>query len=136
MVQAGSRRLQDEESRYAMIELECIGDAWAFVLVTDRSEATDANFNDYSLYRLDNVCQLRLRLKMRRYAFTAKWIPEKENTDRDALSRSPVKEAATVVELTEGLISDGKGSTSLPYRWMKWKSLILHWKVLTLKCGK
>lgn len=114
IVQAGSRFLSSAESRYAMIELECLGAAWAmkkcrqfleglpaFDLVTDHKPLVPI-LNDYSLDKLDNPRLLRLRLKMQRYAFKARWIPGKENLDADALSRAPVDQATPSDELAEG----------------------------------
>ena len=114
VVQAGSRFLSDPETRYAMIELECLGAAWAmgkcrqfleglpsFELVTDHKPLVPI-LNDYSLDKLDNPRILRLRLKMQRYAFTARWVPGKSNADADALSRAPIKVAEPADELAEG----------------------------------
>lgn len=114
MVQAGSRFLSAAESRYAMIELECLGAAWAmakcrqfleglpgFELVTDHKPLVPI-LNEYSLDKLDNPRLLRLRLKMQRYAFRARWIPGKANLDADALSRAPVDTAVPDDELAEG----------------------------------
>lgn len=39
---------------------------------------------------------------MQRFAFTAKWIPGKENQDSDALSRAPIAAATPQDELAEG----------------------------------
>ncbi|XP_046449294.1 uncharacterized protein K02A2.6-like [Daphnia pulex] len=39
---------------------------------------------------------------MQRYAFTARWIPGKENLDSDALSRAPIAAATAQDELAEG----------------------------------
>jgi hypothetical protein len=99
-VQAGSRFLSDAESRYAMIELECLAAAWAmrkchqfleglpsFQLVTDHRPLIPI-LNDYHLDKLDNPRILRLRLSMQRYSFVAVWVPGKDNVMADALSRS------------------------------------------------
>ena len=114
MVQAGSRFLSSAESRYAMIELECLGAAWAmskcqqfieglqsFELVTDHKPLVPI-LNDYSLDKLDNPRLLRLRLKMQRFSFTARWVPGKSNVDADALSRAPVDDAVPADEIAEG----------------------------------
>jgi len=97
-----------------MIELECLAAAWAmhkcrqfleglptFELVSDHMPLIPI-LNSYALDKLDNPRLLRLRLKMQRYAFTARWIPGKENTDADALSRAPVLAATPKDELAEG----------------------------------
>ena len=117
MVQAGSRYLSEAESRYAMIELECLGAAWAmqkcrqfieglptFELITDHKPLVPI-LNDHSLDKLDNPRILRLRLKMQRYQFKARWVPGKENIDADALSRAPVDRASAKDELAEGAAS-------------------------------
>ena len=78
------------ETRYSMIELECTGCAWAmnkcrqfiegltnFDLYTDH-QALIPILNDYALDKLDNPRLLRLRLKMMRFVFTAKWVPGKK----------------------------------------------------------
>ena len=97
-----------------MIELECLAAAWgmhkcrrfleglpSFELVTDHKPLIPI-LNSYALDKLDNPRLLRLRLKMQRYAFTARWIPGKENQDSDALSRAPIAPATPQDELTEG----------------------------------
>jgi transposase InsO family protein len=117
MVQAGSRYLSETESRYAMIELECLGAAWAmqkcrqfieglptFELITDHKPLVPI-LNDHSLDKLDNPRILRLRLKMQRYQFKARWVPGKENVEADALSRAPVDTASKEDELAEGAAS-------------------------------
>jgi hypothetical protein len=42
---------------------------------------------------------------MQRYSFVARWVPGKQNSDADALSRAPVDKAITNDELGEGLPS-------------------------------
>ncbi len=114
VVQAGSRFIAPAESRYAMIELECLGAAWAmikcksfleglpqFELVLDHRPLIPI-LNDYSMDQLDNQRLLRLRLKMSRFCFHARWVPGKENIEADALSRSPVKQPTTADLLGEG----------------------------------
>ena len=85
-----------------MIELECLAAAWgmhkcrqfleglpSFELITDHKPLIPI-LNSYALDKLDNPRLIRLRLKMQRYAFTARWIPGKENQDSVALSRAPI----------------------------------------------
>ena len=87
MVQAGSRFLSAAETRYAMIELECLGAAWAmskcrqfleglphFDLVVDHKPLVPI-LNDYALDKLDNP---RLATRDPRYAFTAQWIRKEQ----------------------------------------------------------
>jgi hypothetical protein len=96
-----------------MIELECLGAAWAmqkcrqfleglpsFLLLTDHRPLIPI-LNEYSLDKLDNPRILCLRLKMQRFSFTARWIPGKGNLMADALSRAPVHLASPNDELAE-----------------------------------
>ena len=114
MVQAGSRFLRPAETRYAMIELECLAASWAmkqcrqfleglptFELITDHRPLIPI-LNDYALDKLDNQRLLRLRLKMSRYIFTTRWVPGKQNIEADALSRAPVGHGGPEDELGEG----------------------------------
>ena len=117
VVQAGSRFLSNAETRYAMIELECLSAAWAmhkcrqfleglpcFDLVTDHKPLVPI-LNSYALDKLDNPRLLRLRLKMQRYSFIARWVPGKQNVGADALSRAPVDQVTVGDEIGEGLPS-------------------------------
>ena len=114
MVQAVSRFIVPVESRYAMIELECIGAAWAmmkckhfleglpsFEIVLDHRPLIPI-LNDYTLDQLDNQRLLHLRLKMSRFCFRARWVPGKENIEADALSRPPVDHPTEADLLREG----------------------------------
>jgi hypothetical protein len=76
----------------------------SFDLVTDHKPLVPI-LNSYSLDKLDNPRLLRLRLKMQHYAFVARWVPGKQNSDADALSRATVDKATTSDELGEGLPS-------------------------------
>ena len=113
-VQAGSRLLVDAETRYAMIELECLAAAWAmwkcrpfleglptFELLIDHRPLIPI-LNDYPLGKLENKRLLLLVEKMHNFAFVARWIPGKENTGADALSRAPVDKASNDDQLGEG----------------------------------
>jgi hypothetical protein len=113
VVQAGSRFLSSDEKRYVMIELECLGAAWAmqkcrqfleglptFELVTDHKPLVPI-LNSYALEKLDNPYVLRLRLKMQRFSFFARWVPVEQKMDADALSRAPVDRESTGDELGE-----------------------------------
>lgn len=88
-VQAGSRFISDAESCFAMIELECLSAAGAmhkcrhflegllsFELVADHKLLIPI-LNSYAMEKLDNPRLLRLRLKMKRYSFVARWVPGK-----------------------------------------------------------
>ena len=138
MVQSGSRFIDPTESRYAMIELECLGAAWAmkkcksfleglpmFEVVLDHRPLIPI-LNDYTLDQLDNQRLLRLRLKMSRFSFRARWVPGKENIEADALSRSPVDQptkddllgegpmAYTARKAVVGIIAEWAGSKERP----------------------
>ena len=102
------------KKRYAMIELECLAAAWAMVkgrqfleglptfsLITDHKPLVPI-LNEHSLDKLDNPRILRLRLKMQRFDFVAKWVPGKTNVDADALARAPVAHPSKEDELAEG----------------------------------
>ena len=114
MVQSGSRLITPAESRYAMIELECLASAWAmkkcksfleglpsFEVILDQRPLIPI-LNDYTLDQLDNQRLLRLRLQMSRFSFHARWVPGKENVEADALSRSPVDQPTESDMLGEG----------------------------------
>ena len=114
MVQAGSRFLSPAESRYAIIELECLAATWVmkkcrqfiqglptFNLITNHRPLVPI-LNEYSLDKLDNQRLLRLKLQMTRFMFVAKWVTRKQNQEADALSRSPVDHAKASDELGEG----------------------------------
>jgi hypothetical protein len=114
MVQAGSRLIVPAESRYAMIELECLAAAWAmkkcksfleglpsFEVVLDHRPLIPI-LNDYTLDQLDNQRLLRHRLQMSRFSLNARWVPGKENVEADALSRSPVDQPTEADLVGEG----------------------------------
>ena len=85
-----------------MIELECLGAAWAmmkckafleglptFKVVLDHGPLIPI-LNDYTLDQLGNQRLLQLRLKMTRFQYTTRWLPGKENIEADSLSLSPI----------------------------------------------
>ena len=69
-----------------------------FQLITDHMSPVPI-LNEFTLDRLDNPRLLRLKLKMQRYSFQARWIPGKQNADADALSRAPVDIATPMDEI-------------------------------------
>ena len=100
-IQVGSRRLMDAETRYAPIELELTGLAWA--IRKCRKFLTDVKFKVYTDHRplvsicnkrrLDEVENRRLLnclLKIVDFNFEVVWVPGSTNTTADCLSRSPV----------------------------------------------
>lgn len=84
MIQAGSRFLSDAESRYAVIELEMLGVAWAvtkcrtfLVGMQDFQVMTDHNplvpiLNSHRLDEIENSRLQRLRTRMMPFNFNAK----------------------------------------------------------------
>ena len=101
LVTCGSRSLSDPESRYAVIELECLAVRWAvekcrhflagakhFQVTTDHRPLVGA-FNK----TLDDVANARIqrwREWLASYTFDVVWVPGKTHEIADALSRAPV----------------------------------------------
>lgn len=113
MIQAGSRFLADAETRYAMIELELLAIVWAtqkcrlfleglpsFQIMTDHKPLIPI-LNSYQLDQIENPRLQRLRAKLNRYNYDAKWVRGKDNTDADALSRAPVANATQEDQIDE-----------------------------------
>ena len=91
-VQAGSRFLTDTETRYAVIELECLAVAWAvkkchiflsgidhFTVVTDHNPLIPI-LNSHRLNEIENPRLQRLRTRLMAYNLTAQWL--KRHTKR------------------------------------------------------
>ena len=104
-VQAGSRFLSGTESRYAVIELELLGVAWAvtkcslflaglphFDVIIDHKPLVPI-LNNHRLDEIENIRLQRLRTKLMPYNFTATWLKGSDNAAADALSRAPVAPA-------------------------------------------
>ena len=104
MIQCGSRFLTDTESRYAVIELEMLGIAWAtkkcrvylagcpnYTLITDHRPLIPI-LNSRSMSEIENPRLLRLREKLTMYQFTAEWRPGTALAIPDALSRAPASD--------------------------------------------
>ena len=102
LVQCGSRFITDTESRYAMIELEMLGVAWAmkkckiyllglphFELIVDHKPLVPV-LNKYTLDMVENPRLQRLKEKVQQFIFTADWKKGKEHSIPDALSRAPI----------------------------------------------
>ena len=113
LVQAGSRFLTPNESRYAMIELEALGACWAmkkydmflqglphFKLVTDHQPLIPI-LNSKGIADVDNPRLQRLMMKMLPYTFTAEWVKGKHHLAADALPGFPVDEPCLEDELCE-----------------------------------
>ena len=84
-VQAGSRFLTYTESRYAVIELECLAVAWAvkkcsiflsgldhFIVITDHNPLVPI-LNNHRLDEIENPRLQWLRTNLMAYNFTAQW---------------------------------------------------------------
>ena len=134
LIHCGSRFITGAESRYAMIELECLAAVWAmkkcynflagveFDLVTDHKPLVPI-FNSYTLDMIENPRLLRLLLKSRRFQFSAHWRRGKEHFIADALSRYPVEhpdgnenneESGKLFNLSVQHGKDDSGSPILP----------------------
>ena len=101
LVQCGSCSLNETQSRYATIELECLGIVWAlgkldfflrglphFYVLTDHRPLEGIFLKE--IFNLDNHRLQRMREKVVPYTFTVKWISGKDNIFADVLSRFPV----------------------------------------------
>lgn len=112
-VQAGSRFLTDTDSRYAVIELECLAVAWAvkkcniflsgldhFTVVTDHNPLVPI-LNNHRLDEIENPRLQRLRINLMAYNFTTQWLKGKNNYAADALSRHPHQAPNADDNLTE-----------------------------------
>ena len=101
LVQCGSRCLTDAEKRYAPVELECLGIAWAiekcrhyllgnpnFRVVTDHRPLLGIFRKDLS--DIDNRRIQRYRERLQPYNFQLSWEEGKNHLIADALSRSTV----------------------------------------------
>ena len=113
VVQAGSRFLTDAESRYAVIELECLAVAWAikkchlflaglghFTVIADHNLLVPI-LNSHRLDEIENPRLQRLRTRIMGYNFTAQWLKGADNGAADALSRHPHQQPADGDDLAE-----------------------------------
>ena len=101
-IHAGSRFLQDAETRYAMVELEALAIFYAvkknhlylaglphFTVNSDH-RPLESIFNEQMTSMVQNPRVQNYRTKLVGYDFTVKYVKGIENTAPDALSRSPV----------------------------------------------
>ena len=115
MIQCGSRFLTDTESRYSVIELECLAVMWAcrkchvylaglphFDLVVDHRPLVPI-LNSKRLAEIENSRLQRLREKLTPYSFTTSWQKGAThcNCIPDALSRAPVSDPTPEDEIAE-----------------------------------
>ena len=113
MIQCGSRFLTDTESRYSVIELECLAVMWAcrkchlylaglpyFDLVVDHRPLVPI-LNSKRLTEIENPRLQRLREKLTPYSFSACWQKGAKHCIPDALSRAPVSDPAPEDEVAE-----------------------------------
>ena len=113
VVQAGSRFLSDTESRYAVIELECLAVAWAikkchlflaglnhFTVITDHNPLIPI-LNSHRLDEIENPRLQRLRTRIMGYNFTTQWLKGTDNQAADSLSRHPHMQPADGDDLAE-----------------------------------
>ena len=114
-VQAGSRFLSSAETRYAMIELECLAIAWAcekckmfvdglprkqFQVWTDHAPLVPI-LDRQALPDIANRRLQRLKMKIDHLTFETVWIKGTDNVEADSLSRHPCAKATPEDELDE-----------------------------------
>ena len=101
MIQCGSRTLTDAETRYAPVELECLGIAWAtekcrhfllghpeYTVITDHNPLLGIFKKD--IPSIDNRRLQRFRERLLPYSFKLIWQEGKKHLIADAFSRAPV----------------------------------------------
>lgn len=101
-IQCGSRFLTETEARYAPIEFEALGVAWAVkkchyflaglpeFLIRNDHRTLIPILNTYSLNDIENPRVRRLVEKLRPYKYRAEHISGEKNVVADAFSRAPV----------------------------------------------
>ena len=120
IVQCGSRFLTDAESRYSVIELECLALVWAtrklhvylfglqnYECLTDHAPLVPI-LNRYTLSAIENPRLQRLVEKLQSYNFTCYHVKGKDNFISDALSRAPIRDALPGEEEGEEMSEDKK----------------------------
>ena len=118
IVQCGSRFLTSAESRYSVIELECLALVWAtkklnvylfglenYEVLTDHAPLVPI-LNRYTLNDIENPRLQRLVEKLQPYSFTCYHVKGKDNFISDALSRAPIREAQEGEEEGEEISND------------------------------
>ena len=111
-----SRSLSNVECRYAQIEKEALATTWAcekfcdylvgieFKVLTDHKPLVPL-FTTKLVDELPVRIQ-RFRMRLMRFKFTVQWVPGKDLTTADTLSRAPLKDVPTKQE--ETLLADTK----------------------------
>ena len=102
LIQCGSRSLTDAESRYAPVELECLGILWAtekcrhyllgnphYTVITDHNPLLGVFKRD--IPNVDNKRLQRFRERLQPYNFTLEWTEGKKHLIADAFSRKPTE---------------------------------------------
>ena len=105
IVFAGSRFLNEAETRYAAVEGECLASSWAmnkckhfllgcenFILAVDHRPLLGV-LNDKSLETIENPRLQRLKEKTLRFKFSVVHVPGIMHKTSDATSRSPVSDS-------------------------------------------
>ena len=118
-VQAGSRFLSSAETRYAMIELECLAIAWAcekcrmfvdglphkqFEVWTDHAPLVPI-LNRQALPDITNRRLQRLKMKFDHLTFETVWVKGIDNVEADSLSRHPCAQATPEDEIDEEVLT-------------------------------
>ena len=119
-VLAGSRFTNQAEARYAPIEGECLGAAWAmkkcqyfllgcekFLLAVDHKPLLGV-LNDKSLQEVENPRLQRLKEQTLRFNFSLVHVPGRLHKTADATSRQPVAEADNDVEVLLAGVADSR----------------------------
>lgn len=140
-----SRVLTDTERRYAQIEKEGLALVWAcekfrdflvgssFCLETDHKPLVSI-FGSKALDDLTPRLQ-RMRMRLMRYTYDISYVPGKDLTAADALSRSPVRQAETteLAEEIQGFVEHV--TSSLPVTHPSLKQIAAEQKV-DLECQR
>ena len=127
LVQAGSRFLTDAETRYAVIELECLAVTWAikkchiflagidhFTVITDHNPLIPI-LNTHRLDEIENPRLQRLRTRIMAYRFTTQWEKGSQHEAADALSRFPHSAPNSNDELAEQDMDAGETTQAMSF---------------------
>ena len=122
MIQWGSRFLTDTESRYSLIELECLACLWTCRKCHTYSQNSHTStwwwiigrwypipiLNSKRLSDIENPRLQRLREKLTPYSFTTSWQKGQKHCIPGALSRAPTSDPEPGDEVGE--TSDAVGT--------------------------